>query len=923
MTSAGNPGQPENTRAAHRLDRPIVNSLQSPRRPSILALIAALVALCACHIAAAQTTYSYRGQNFTLFSCGPSSGGGVSDCSNPAPGQSTYTASDYVFASLTLSQPLPPNLNLQSVSSLPGFLLIMSDGQQTLHSTDANVSAVAEVSTDANGNIIAPWQVQIYGTTGIDNGIATQDIPSEGFDADTADTSLTQTSGDTALNFGEPGAWFGVRSGTATWFYLEGSSFGFPFGPYSAITGSDGLPWSNQFNMVTPGGWTWAQSEIGGKNLLSAGAYAASSGPCEGGSGGCDSAIAAARGLAYETFTNTGPAVSLRMNAALEGGFINSSGGQANAAVYVVDATQFANSVPTGAAAANYLLGNSSIEAVESGSLALNSLFSEVLGTSTTTEPATAGAAVSVPVVTGLFNIGAGESLTVIFDVTAYAPPGTIGGGPAVVNFADTLAPAAVMFTDQNGNPVTQIQAVGPAPYTPPVPARLTLSPAGASDQEGVPAAVTVTATDSNGNLVPNAQVQLTIVSGPNASALTGPISTNSSGQAIFTDAGNGGVGIDTIQATAGSVTSNSATITWTTPGPLDHIVITPAGAAIPVTGSQSYDTQAYDKFNNLIGDVTASTSFAIAPDGSCTGATCTPANPGPHTVTATYSGDTAQASLTVNAVQASQTITFTGLPATATYGAAGPYTLNASASSGLPVTLSVSGPATLSGTTLTITGAGTVSVTASQAGNSNYAAATPVTLTLKVAQAGQTITFATIPTPTAGGTLALTATASSGLAVSYASTTTTVCTVSGSTATFLIAGTCTLTAGQAGNTNYTAATSVTQSFTVQAASTGGATFTITPLPATETISRGVLAAFILELNSVKGFNGNVTLSCSGGPSKSICADLPQTVKVNGVALAISGILFPANSTPGTYTITFTGTSGSLTSSTTARFTVK
>src|SRR5205085_4183913 len=52
----------------------------------------------------------------------------------------------------------------------------------------------------------------------------------------------------------------------------------------------------------------------------------------------------------------------------------------------------------------------------------------------------------------------------------------------------------------------------------------------------------------------------------------------------------------------------------------------------------------------------------------------------------------------------------------------AGPFSINASASSGLPVTLKVaSGPATISGTTVTILGAGTVSIEASQPGNASY----------------------------------------------------------------------------------------------------------------------------------------------------------------------------------------------------------
>ena len=66
------------------------------------------------------------------------------------------------------------------------------------------------------------------------------------------------------------------------------------------------------------------------------------------------------------------------------------------------------------------------------------------------------------------------------------------------------------------------------------------------------------------------------------------------------------------------------------------------------------------------------------------------------------------------------QTITFNSIP-TQTYGNS-PITLVANASSGLPVTFSlVSGPATVSGSTLTITDAGTVVVNANQAGNSSY----------------------------------------------------------------------------------------------------------------------------------------------------------------------------------------------------------
>jgi hypothetical protein len=71
----------------------------------------------------------------------------------------------------------------------------------------------------------------------------------------------------------------------------------------------------------------------------------------------------------------------------------------------------------------------------------------------------------------------------------------------------------------------------------------------------------------------------------------------------------------------------------------------------------------------------------------------------------------------------APQIISFSPLPAFAP----GSYALTATASSGLPVTYAVSGPASVNGSTLTVTGAGLVTVTASSVGNGDYAAAANV----------------------------------------------------------------------------------------------------------------------------------------------------------------------------------------------------
>jgi len=100
-----------------------------------------------------------------------------------------------------------------------------------------------------------------------------------------------------------------------------------------------------------------------------------------------------------------------------------------------------------------------------------------------------------------------------------------------------------------------------------------------------------------------------------------------------------------------------------------------------------------------------------------------------------------------------SQTISF-GPLAGQTYGVA-PITLNATDTSDLPVNFTVlSGPATLSGSVLTVTGAGTVEVEACQPGNATYAAATPVDESFTVFPAPLTITPTAGESMTYGGTV-------------------------------------------------------------------------------------------------------------------------------------------------------------------------
>jgi len=205
------------------------------------------------------------------------------------------------------------------------------------------------------------------------------------------------------------------------------------------------------------------------------------------------------------------------------------------------------------------------------------------------------------------------------------------------------------------------------------------------------------------------------------------------------------------------------------------------------------------------------------------------------------------------------QTITFPAIAAV-NYGAA-PVQLAATANSGLAVSYASNSTSvcTISGSTAVIVGTGTCSITASQTGNSVYLAASPVTNTFTVGTESQSITFPAIAAQTYGvSPITMAATATSGLAVSYASNSTSVCTVSGSTLSIVGAGTCSVTASQTGNSLWTAATSVTQSFTVSPLAqsitfaaiatqgTGGLPFTVSA-----TATSGLAVSFTASPSSV------------------------------------------------------------------------
>ena len=165
-----------------------------------------------------------------------------------------------------------------------------------------------------------------------------------------------------------------------------------------------------------------------------------------------------------------------------------------------------------------------------------------------------------------------------------------------------------------------------------------------------------------------------------------------------------------------------------------------------------------------------------------------------------------------VTAQKADQTITFGALE-DAAFGDLD-YDIAAFASSDLAVTLAAGGKCTLSGVTVHLLGAGSCTVTATQAGDANYNAAPPVPQTFSIAKGDQEITFFALETRAYGDPdFTVKATADSGLAVSF--TASGRCTVRGARVHLLGPGSCKVTASQKGNADYKPAPSVSRSFAI------------------------------------------------------------------------------------------------------------
>lgn len=313
----------------------------------------------------------------------------------------------------------------------------------------------------------------------------------------------------------------------------------------------------------------------------------------------------------------------------------------------------------------------------------------------------------------------------------------------------------------------------------------------------------------------------------------------------------------------------------------------------------------------------------------------------GTHLITASYGGDSSFSgstsstfSYTVNAAGTTtslgssstspaygQSITLT---ATVTSGATGTVTFSDGGSS-LGTSSLNAGQATLSISTLT---AGTHSITAKYNGSANYAASTSSAVQVTVSQAtattalssssptsivGQSVTFTATVTSATSGTPTGPVTFFDGAATLGSGTLNSSRQATFSTSS-LSAGTHSITATYGGDTNFTGSTSAV---VTQIVNTATADFSISASPGNDVVKGGATAIYTVTVSPSNGFSGIVGFQVTSGPAGtfsrgSITGSGTTTLSVPTGTLA-----------KGNYTITITGTSGSLTHSTSVSLRVR
>lgn len=372
--------------------------------------------------------------------------------------------------------------------------------------------------------------------------------------------------------------------------------------------------------------------------------------------------------------------------------------------------------------------------------------------------------------------------------------------------------------------------------------ARLSLVGDATNLTAGATRTLTATVLDAYGNTVTSATNSVTFSQSSGAGAVSGTGASDAlSGVASKTLTGTTAGSVSIVASSSGLTSSSPLTFT-VDPGAATALSITtqPAGAVHGAALTTQPVVRLLDAYDNpLSSSGTVVTAATVSGTGTLTGTTATTngsgiaafsdltlsGSYGQYALTFTAPGLAAATSSTFALAKADQTITFESLP-DLTYGAA-PFVVAATSDSGLTVSFTAS-PASVctasgtNGSVISITGAGTCTVTAAQSGDGSYNPAPSVPRAFAVAKATQAaVSIDSASTVVYGSTLTLRASGGSGTGtLSYAVSGSSTCTVTQSGSMWTLhpgdaASVCEVTATRAGDGNYNARSSAVQTVTI------------------------------------------------------------------------------------------------------------
>jgi hypothetical protein len=297
-----------------------------------------------------------------------------------------------------------------------------------------------------------------------------------------------------------------------------------------------------------------------------------------------------------------------------------------------------------------------------------------------------------------------GASVT-SYTVTALDSTNLANGGQTAIGSGSPITVTGLTNGDSYTFSVTATNAAGTGassaasnsvvPAHPVVPDHLRLSPATATVAAGTAKTYTVSSVDSLGGDLGDVTPNTNLTIAPNA-ADTGANCDSTAHLCTATKPGN-----YTVTATNGSLTG-TATL-QVTHGTATRLSLSPSGTTISAGSVQAYTSTGFDGYDNSF-DTTASTTLAITPNGTGTGAlcdntahTCTATRAGTYTVTATDGAATGTTTLTFNPAPADH-LTLSPPVGSVTAGTAQTYTAQQFDKYGNSL------PDATSGTTLSIT---------------------------------------------------------------------------------------------------------------------------------------------------------------------------------------------------------------------------